>query len=157
MVTDEFLARVRAATFAWLVRGSWPMLVGFAVLAIASLGMTLASGGGDWMWALAALVMGALVPYTLWRSASVAAGRLQRGSYLAYAVTPDGTFHCSSAAGTTTVNAGYVARLSAVRGFWIVVLHNGTTIPVPHELLPDAEARLLVRHLGGQLPAMPPA
>lgn len=131
--------------FTALMRGS---AVRFGVLALIGLvlaGLALASG--DVWWALVLVAMLGTLPLALWQSAQSYARNLPPGSWLAYAVTPDGTFHSSNASGTITMAPGHVARVQAAGDCWIVTLSSGVTVPVPRELLPEADVALLTRHL----------
>jgi len=118
--------------------------------------LALAAADGDWSLPLIAGASLIVIPSLLWRAASRATLRTPAGSFVAYAVTPDGTYHASSAAGTTTVNPGYVDRVAATRDCWLISLASGTLAVVPRELIPDADAQLLVRHLRTRL-VPPPA
>jgi len=149
-VDAAYVTRIRGALFAALLRANLITLVAFTVLAV--LMCVLAATGGDWFYAALGVVMAALLPFLLWRSASRTGRRLPPGSFVAYAVTPDGTLHHSSAIGTTTVNPGFVGRLAATRDCWLVALASGVLLVVPRELIPDADAALLVRHLSGGRP-----
>ncbi len=146
-VDAAYLTRIRGALFAALLRANLITLVAFTALAVV-LGV-LAAGGGDWFYAVVGTVMAALLPFLLWTSASRTARRVPPGSFVAYAVTPDGTLHHSSAHGTITVNPGSVARLVRTRDCWLVGLATGVLLVVPRELIPDADAALLARHLRG--------
>ncbi len=151
-VDGPYLARVRRAMYFYLLRANAVALIFFALLTVGV--VAFAASDGDWTWALLALVMLAAIPLTLWRAATLQVRRLPAGTYVAYAVTPDGTFHVSNAGGTTTVNPGFVAKLAATADCWLVALYSGLVLPVPRELLPESDARLLVRHLPGRpLPA----
>ena len=144
--------------FGALLRANAVTLGALAVLAIGS--GVFAGMGGDWTFVIVGLVLLALLPVLLWRAASRGAQRTPMGSYVAYAVTPDGTFHSSGVAGTSTVSPGYVARVGATPDCWLVSLASGMLMIVPRELFPDADAALLVQHLPGRLqppPALHPA
>lgn len=143
-VDQELLNRVRRATFLMLARASLPTYAVFCLLTAVTAG--LAATGGDWAVVIIGGVVLLTLPLVLWRSA-LRGVRAPLGTYLAYAVTPDGTFHYSAASGTTTVNPGFVARLSASPDCWFIVLATGLLIVAPREAIPDADAALLVRHL----------
>jgi len=143
---DEAVAnRVRRAMFAALMRANLVALV--LMFMIAAGGLALAGQSGFWTFPIMLIVLLAVVPLALWRTSARSVGGTPLGSYLAYAVTPDGTFHSSSAFGTSTINPGFVARIAQSRDCWMVTISNGFLIVVPKELLPDADAALLVRHL----------
>jgi hypothetical protein len=111
--------------------------------------------GGDWTFVVVGLVLLAMLPLLLWRAASRGTQRTPMGTFVAYAVTPDGTLHTSGAAGSSTVSPGYIARVGATPDCWLIALASGMLLIVPRELIPDADASLLVRHLPGRL--QPPA
>lgn len=141
LVDQAYLDRVRRALFAALMRANTVALAGFGLL---TAGMVwLAATNGDWTWAMIPVLLLGVLPFGLWRSAGAMGRRAPLGTYVAFAVTPDGTFHSSGASGTTTVNPGYVYRVSSSGDCWIVTLRSGLTIPVPRELLPEADARRL--------------
>lgn len=154
-MNPAYLARIRRALFAALLRSNMVTLVSFAVLAVIM--CVLAASGGDWFYAVLSVIMAILLPFLLWRSSARSGARVPIGSYVAYAVTPDGTLHSSGAAGTTTVNPGFVARLSATPDCWLIGLAAGVLLVVPRELIPDADAALLGRRLPGRYQAPPPA
>ena len=141
-VDDAYVARVRKALFAALLRSNAATLIMFAVLAV--LMCVLAATGGDWLLAGVAVALAAMLPVFLRRSASRLTARTPRGTFVAFAVTADGTFHSSSVAGTRTVNPGFVGRVGLVGDCWLVSTPAGLVV-VPHELLPDADAALLNR------------
>ncbi len=150
-VDSAYLERIRRSLFAALLRGNRVTLVVFAALAVVM--CVLAATGGEWFYAILGVVMAALLPLLLWRSSARPGARVPVGSFVAYAVTPDGTLHSSGAIGTTTVNPGFVARVSLARDCWLVSLTGGYLFVVPRELLPDADAALLVRHRAGTRPS----
>lgn len=153
-VDRAYADRVRRALLGALVRAN---ALSFGVLVLLAAGTAaLAAADGDWSLPLIAGASLIVIPSLLWRAASRATLRTPAGSFVAYAVTPDGTYHASSAAGTTTVNPGYVDRVAATRDCWLISLASGTLAVVPRELIPDADAQLLVRHLPTRL-VPPPA
>ena len=142
-VDDAYVIRVRRALSAALLRSNAATLVLFAGLAAVM--CVLAATGGDWLLAGVSVALAGLLPVFLWRSATRLTARTPRGTLVAYAVTPDGTFHTSTVAGTLTVNPGFVGRVGLVGGCWLVTAPAGVVV-VPKELLPDADAALLSRH-----------
>nr|NLI50210.1 hypothetical protein [Propionibacterium sp.] len=150
-VDSAYLERIRRALFAALLRGNRVTLAAFAALAVVM--CVLAASGGDWFYAIFGVAMAGLLPLLLWRSSARPGARVPVGSFVAYAVTPDGTLHASGAQGTTTVNPGFVSRLAVTRDCWLIGLASGVLLVVPRELIPDADAALIVRHLPGRAAA----
>lgn len=150
------MKRIARAGFNALLRVMGPLLL--AMLLVGGGLSWLSAAEGDWapLVILAVVLLSLLL--TLWRSASRPAAQLPLGSWIAYAVTPDGTLHASTAAGTATINPGYVASVAGTPGVWIIrlVLPNVVMV-VPRELLPDTDAALLVRHTSRRLIAPPAA
>ena len=133
-VDDAYVIRVRRALFAALLRSNSATLV--LIAGLAAVMCVLAATGGDWLLAGVSVALAGLLPVFLWRSASRLTARTPRGTLVAYAVTPDGTF---------TVNPGFVGRVGLVGDCWLVTTPAGVVV-VPKELLPDADAALLSRH-----------
>jgi len=157
-VDRAYTDRVRRALLGALLRAN---ALSFGVLVLLGAGTAaLAVTDGEWTFPLVAAAALMVVPALLWRAASRMTLRTPAGSFVAYAVTPDGTFHASTAAGTSTVSPGYVDRVAATRDCWLIALASGTLTIVPRELIPDADAQLLVRHLRTRIkppPALHPA
>lgn len=148
LIDEAFIARMRRVSTAMMVRR---MAVPFGLLLVFAIVLAaLSIPSGDWDLLIPMLVLAFLPLVFFLLSVRVAARGLVPGTYIAYAVTPDGTFHVASVSGTTTVNPGYVTRLTQADDVWLVGLASGATLPVPRELLPDADAALLVRHLPGR-------
>lgn len=155
MMDKALIERIQRSMFGAMLRTNLPLLVLLAVLVVASIWM--AATGGDWSLVIFSTLLVIIVPFTLWRNTTKAVRRVPEGSWIAYAVTPDGTLHSSSASGTTTVNPGFVLRAAATRDCWLMALSSGLFIVAPRELIPDADAALLVRHLPGRLNPPPAA
>lgn len=131
--------------FAALLRSNAVRLGAFILIGLVLAGVALASG--DVWWAVALVVMMGTMPLSLWQTAQSYARNLPQGSWLAYAVTSDGTFHTSNASGTLTVSPGHVVRVLPTGDCWLISLSSGITMPVPRELLPDADVASMTRHL----------
>ncbi len=149
MVDEALRGRVRSTVFGVIVRSTWLAMAIVALLFIPS------ALSGDWLFIASVAIAIAAYMGVAWLSAMRAGALLPLGSWIAYAVTPDGTLHTSTAVGVMTVNPGYVTRLAGTRQAWVLRLSSGIVLFVPRELLPDADAALLVRHLPGRF--SPPA
>lgn len=143
LIDDAYARRVRGAMFGALLRANLLTLGLFALLALGAVGLALVDG--DFTIAVFGVAMVSLAPLFLWRTASRSTLRTQLGTYVAYAVTPDGTLHVSTVAGTSTINPGFVSRVLPARDCLLLALFNGVLMVVPRELLPDADAALLAR------------
>lgn len=141
-VDEAYRARVRAVVFRMLLRRSGPSTL---LMILCAMFFTFAAGqSGQWMWAVFAIALIVLVPLSWWRTSTRLAAQLPLGSWIAYAVTPDGGFHASTLVGTTTINPGYVRGVQLVGDCWLLGSSTtGSLIVVPRELLPDADAARL--------------
>ena len=151
MVDRALLERLRRASYQAMLRQSVRMFVYMLVLGIALTWLSWQS------WGASSLIF-VLLPLTwlltLWRSSFRVARLFPVGSYIGYAVTPDGALHSSNVMSTCVQNPGTVGRLGASRDCWIISTSAGM-MPIPRELIPDADAALLIRHLPGAAGTLP--